>query len=277
MEEYDDLENGPDENGSINLSYNEWTEMPEELYEEYKDRLLILNLSHNRLLEVSDHIGKLILLKELCVSNNCIESIDPCIGKCIRLRKLDISHNLVRKIPKEISKCVLLDTLLLHNNNLTRITDDISELQALERLDLRNNKRLHHISPKISSIPCLNEVPCDGNMNLDQTIPKAMLTKSNLVLWTLRLHQRYNDKIQNLKGIYNRVESATVDLEMKKIEIQRQLLKLQDEVEKLRFERPIDYVEWKQQFFTSMQQMRQKFKALKFRVHPTEKETKLSS
>jgi hypothetical protein len=107
-------------------------------------------------------------------------------------------------------------------------------------------------------------------MNLDQTIPKAMLSKSNLVLWTLRLHQRYNDKIRTLKCIYNGVESATVDLEVKKIEIQRQLSKLHDEVEKLRFERPIDYVEWKQNFFMSMQQMRQKFKAWKFRVYPTE-------
>lgn len=271
MEEYDDLENGPDEHGSINLSYNEWNEMPEELYEEYKDRILKLNLSHNRLLEVSHHLGKLILLKELCVSNNCIESIDPCIGKCVRLRKLDVSHNLLREVPKEISKCVLLDTLLLHNNKLTCITDDISNLQALEQLDLRENTHLYYISPKISSIPCLKSVPCDGNDNLESMIPKGMRTNSDLVLWILRLHQAYADKIQHLKSIYYSTESTAIDLEVEKNEIQRQLLNLHNEVEKLRLDRPTFYIEWKRNFFTSINQKIQNVKEWKSRVFPIEK------
>jgi len=271
MEEYDDLENGPDENGSINLSYNDWDEMPIELFEEYKDRLLTLNLSHNRLLEVSHHLGKLILLKELRISNNVIESIDPCIGNCIRLRKLDVSHNRLREIPNEISRCVLLDTLLLRNNKLTCVTDAISYLPALEILDLRENFHLHNISPKLSSIPCLKSIPCDGNENLEPIIPRSMLTNSDLILWMLKIHHRYIDRIQDLKDNYYGIESMAAELEVKKNDIQRELSKLQNEVEELRVDRPIGYLEWKRQVSNYIERKKQTLKILKSRVFPSEK------
>lgn len=271
MEEYDDLENGPDENGSINLSYNDWDEMPLELYEEYKDRILALNLSHNRLLEVSHHLGKLILLKELCVSNNAIESIDPCIGNCIRLRKLDVSHNRLREIPNEISRCVLLDTLLLRNNKLTCVTDAISYLPALENLDLRENFHLYYISPKISSIPCLKSIPCDGNENLESMIPKNMLTNSDLILWMLKLHHRYIDRIEDLKNKYYVIESIAAELELKRNDIQCKLSKLHNEVEELRIDRPIGYLEWKRQVSNYIKSKKQTLNILKSRVFPNEK------
>ena len=108
MEEYDDLTLGPNQDGSLNLSYNDWQDMPHELYQMYRDRLLSLNLSNNRLFRVSNHIEKLTLLKELNVTHNRIETIDLAIGKCIRLRKLDVSSNFLQCLPLELSNCRML-------------------------------------------------------------------------------------------------------------------------------------------------------------------------
>ena len=109
MEEYDDLDQGPKEDGSFNLSYNDWRVVPFDLCQRYSDRLLYLNLSNNNLEEITEEIGSLILLKELNLSHNKLKKIDEAMGKCIRLRKLDVSHNQLISIPeKVISQCKFL-------------------------------------------------------------------------------------------------------------------------------------------------------------------------
>lgn len=108
MEEYNDFSRGPDDEGKLTLSYDDWTNLPKELCDEYTDRLLFLNLSYNKLSDISGDIGKLILLKELNVSHNQIIKLDPAIGSCIRLRRLDVSHNRIVSLPVDISHCTLL-------------------------------------------------------------------------------------------------------------------------------------------------------------------------
>jgi Leucine-rich repeat (LRR) protein len=109
MEEYDDLEQGPNEDGSFNLSYNDWHIIPYDLCEEYRDRLIYLNLSNNNLVEITAQIGNLSLLKELNLSHNKLKTIDVALGQCIRLRKLDLSYNELLSIPVEvILQCKLL-------------------------------------------------------------------------------------------------------------------------------------------------------------------------
>ena len=114
MEEYDDLAQGPDEAGSFNLSYNDWRVMPYDLCKEYSNRLLYLNLSNNNLVEITEEIGSLTLLKELNLSHNNLTKIGKAMGRCIRLRKLDLSYNELVSIPIEvISQCKLLVSTLL--------------------------------------------------------------------------------------------------------------------------------------------------------------------
>ena len=109
MEEYDDLSSGPDKDGIFNLSYNEWTIIPYDRCNVYSDRLLYLNLSHNNIVEISDKIASLTLLKEINLSHNALRKIDRAMGKCIRLRKIDVSNNHLVSIPAEIlSNCKML-------------------------------------------------------------------------------------------------------------------------------------------------------------------------
>ena len=108
MEEYDDLSEGPNKDGKLNLSYNNWDEMPHELFELYRSQLLGLSLSHNRILQVSNQIGKLTLMRELDLSHNQIEKIDPAIGNLLRLRKLNLSNNALTALPTELCNCQMM-------------------------------------------------------------------------------------------------------------------------------------------------------------------------
>ena len=58
-------------------------ELPDQLFE-FSSRLLTLDLSHNKLVEVEADFGKLNLLSTLKLNNNLITSIHPNIGMCIR-------------------------------------------------------------------------------------------------------------------------------------------------------------------------------------------------
>ena len=108
MEEYDDLTAGPHDDGSLNLSYNDYEDMPHELFDLFYDRLLHLNLSYNGLTKISKNIQKLVLLKELNLSHNQIDFIDPAISCCVRLRRLNVSCNNLTTLPAELSHCRLL-------------------------------------------------------------------------------------------------------------------------------------------------------------------------
>lgn len=116
MEEYDDLSQGPNNDGSFNLSYNDFHTIPYDLCQDYHNRLIYLNLSHNKIVEITDQIGSLTLLKEINLSHNALKLIHIAIGKCIRLRKIDFSHNQLLSIPAEvISKCSLMVGTPLQN------------------------------------------------------------------------------------------------------------------------------------------------------------------
>ena len=57
MEEYDELSAGPNEEGTLDLSHNAWAELPDQLFG-FASRILTLDLSHNKLLEVEADFGK---------------------------------------------------------------------------------------------------------------------------------------------------------------------------------------------------------------------------
>jgi len=110
MEDYDELERGPDKDGSLDLSHNGWRELPSELYDIHGPSVIILNFSHNRLPQLLGNrlSVDLVLLKELNVSHNAIERIDPALGRCIRLRKLNLSFNRIRSLPSELCGCTMM-------------------------------------------------------------------------------------------------------------------------------------------------------------------------
>ena len=83
MEEYDNLSQGPSNDGTLDLSHNTWKSLPPEL-NDFTQTLLHLDLKNNQLTNI-ESIGNLILLRSLDVSFNQLSTITESIGKCIRL------------------------------------------------------------------------------------------------------------------------------------------------------------------------------------------------
>jgi Leucine-rich repeat (LRR) protein len=243
METYDDLSNGPNPDGSLNLSYNQWEQIPTVLYELHRHQLTKLSLSHNKFSSISNQIQQLLLLQELDLSNNEIRTIDGSIGQCIRLRKLNLEHNKLTELPKEIGQnCFMLQSLLLNDNDLVSLPDLV--LPALETLDLRNNN-LQTLSSKLSCIITLRNIPCDGNTDLTSSIPLDMQLDSELVLFALRLQETYKSKVESRIKKYQEIEAIAKGTELEKLRLNFELETLQDFADTLRRDRPLKYIELK--------------------------------
>jgi len=255
MESYDDLSKGPNPDGSLNLSYDQWEQIPTGIYELYRHQLTKLSLSHNKLSSVSKQIQQLLLLQDLDLSNNEIRTIDGSIGQCIRLRKLNLEHNKLTEIPKEIGQnCFMLQSLFLNDNDLDSLPDLV--LPALETLDLRNNN-LQTLPSKLSCIETLRNIPCNGNSDLT-TIPLDMQSDSELVLWALRLQETYKSKVESRTKKYQEIEAIAKEKELEKLRLNLELEKLRDFAETLRRDRPLKYVELKESALQFVSQSRER-------------------
>lgn len=222
MESYDDLADGTVPELSLLLNHEQMDHIPKDLYELYKHRLkqmTSISLSHNKLSYVSGYMQQL-----------------------TRLQELDLSHNTIRTLPKEIGQhCIMLRSLLLHDNALVSLPD--LALHVLETLDLRNNN-LQNISSKLSSIETLKNIPCDGNLELN-TIPVDMRSDSALVLWTLRLQETHQSKIDGNMQRYEEIEAIAKITELEKMQLHLDLKRLQDSVDILKRERPVKWIKLK--------------------------------
>lgn len=242
MEDYDDLAAGPDEQGQLNLSYNSWRVMPDELFG-FRTRLIKLNISHNKLEEISSQFGTLVLLQELDVSYNCVTSLDASIGKCIRLRNLNISHNELTSLPAAISECVMLETLMCGNNKIETVPPDIGKLPTLYTLELQNNE-LTFLPSVIGAIPTIKEVRCEGNPSLEM-IPPKLRADSNTIIWCLRLHKSYEDRIKTNLTSYKEVKFRLREGTESNLRLQENLIELSQKVKELEIERPYKYLAFK--------------------------------
>lgn len=107
MEDYHDIESGPDTNGCLNLAFHKWKTMPTALFS-FAMSLKILDLSHNRISDLPREFGSLVAIRELNLSYNKLVQIDA-VSMLNRLRSLNVSHNLLSSIPKDLfSRCTML-------------------------------------------------------------------------------------------------------------------------------------------------------------------------
>lgn len=76
MEEFDDLVPEPDSKGGVDMSDQGWKKLDDMVWK-MGLRIMSLNVSFNKIVELPEQIGDLVLLKELNVANNALEvSID---------------------------------------------------------------------------------------------------------------------------------------------------------------------------------------------------------
>jgi Leucine-rich repeat (LRR) protein len=107
MEDYHEIEHGPDMKGCLNLAFHQWHKLPTALFS-FGMSLKILDLSHNRVPNLPSDFGNLVAIRELNLSYNKLVQIDA-VSMLNRLQRLNVSHNLLSSIPKDIfSHCTML-------------------------------------------------------------------------------------------------------------------------------------------------------------------------
>jgi len=115
---------------------NRLREVPPEVFTAFPN-LQWLDLSKNRLVEISPNIGLLKNLKKLILFKNKIETLPAEIGELENLQELIINQNELVSLPMEIGNLKKLRYLDMWSNNITRLPGSIAELYALEEVDLR--------------------------------------------------------------------------------------------------------------------------------------------
>jgi hypothetical protein len=83
-------------------------------------------------------------------------------------------------------------------------------------------------------------------------IPKAMRGESQLVLWTLKLHQIYKDQTKKLKEDYLDIETNSKSILTKGLLLEEERLRLEEEVAALEREKPVEYMIKKENFLLFM-------------------------
>lgn len=121
-----------------------------------------LDLSNNKLTQISPAIGSFGHIDQLNLSNNKLQSLPQEIAELVNLESLDLSSNKLKIFPKQISEMIGLKSLNLSNNKLESLPQEISKMVNLKSLDLSNN-RFKNVTTFIKNLGDLDYINLSGN------------------------------------------------------------------------------------------------------------------
>jgi len=107
-------------------------QIPENIYN--LKELKILDLSLNKLRDISRSIGKLKYLEILYISHNLLSKLPKSVRRLKFLRELYLSNNQLTIIPKSIGNLLMLQTLHVCENKVVSIPKSIKNLSLLKDL-----------------------------------------------------------------------------------------------------------------------------------------------
>lgn len=121
----------------LNLSGNELTTVPEQLFE--FSSLRYLYLGGNRIRQISRNIWKMKNLHILSLGGNQLTEVPSTVGQLKMLSALILCDNQIEVIPASIAYLNNLKSLLLHKNRIKTLPPEIVTLRNLSELSLRDN------------------------------------------------------------------------------------------------------------------------------------------
>ncbi len=248
MEEYDELEAGPSNDGCLDLSHATWGTFPPELVA-FSNTLLRLNLKNNRMTSIPQCISNLTLLQTLDISLNQIDYIDQGIGKCIRLRTLNVSSNRLKTLPTSLGDCVMLEKIIANKNELQSLPESLVDLITISLINVRDNK-LKSIPLGLCRVPTLKQFLCEGNVDL--TVPATMTDNRDLLFHCLEVQLKYKEIIA---AKTNHRDELQVDADKLHDELNNAancISELEKDVSSLEKERPDVYIRRKGRFVELM-------------------------
>ncbi|KAH8251819.1 hypothetical protein KR038_008993 [Drosophila bunnanda] len=152
----------------LNVSHNKLKQLPRETYS--LPELRHLNISYNQFNELDPDISDLHMLEFLDAGHNNIQSLPGGIGFLVRLTALLLPYNHIKELPPDLVNMRSLQKLDLMQNDLTCLPEDMGLLRKLECLYLQHNDILE--LPNFEGNEALSELHASNNFIM--TVPKAM-------------------------------------------------------------------------------------------------------
>lgn len=236
MEEYDDLVPDPGEEGIMDMSHRGW-KVADKVVWELGKRVLVLNLSFNKIQVLPEEIELLILLRDFNCEHNHIEEIPLGLTRCRRLRQLIMRDNNLTKIPPELGKCVMLEEIYLNGNRITEIPDTIAKCDVLNTLDCRNNK-LDTVPPDIGAIITMRHLLLSGNDSLNHVIPTYLLDDAKMCIFILKIQYNHREEIRDLNRLNIELELQAKTKEERNLRIKDELIIAQEDYNRLKEQFP---------------------------------------
>ncbi len=121
---------------SLNLSHNRLTELPESIGRMGSPLALILD--RNRLEFLPESIGRLTALRELTVPGNRLHGLSDSLGDLLDLEKLDVGFNRLSDLPESLGRLPLEQLFINGMPELREIPPVVFAMASLEELRLNN-------------------------------------------------------------------------------------------------------------------------------------------
>ncbi|URD95100.1 LRR repeats and ubiquitin-like domain-containing protein [Musa troglodytarum] len=121
-----------------------------------------LDLTNNKINEVTPEISRLVNMQRLVLADNLIESLPTTIGVLRSLKVLILDGNRVTDLPDELGSLYRLERLSITGNSLTCLPKNIGDLRNLLLLNVSNNK-LKSLPESIGGCVSLEELQANGN------------------------------------------------------------------------------------------------------------------
>lgn len=107
----------------------------------------------------------------------------------------------------------------------------------------------------------LKQILCHGNEKLSMITP-SMRSDSDLVLWTLKMYQTFQDQLSETRKDYYEVETLTMAYMTESLHSNEEKLKLRESVKQLKEDRPVEYLVRKDKFFNWIHKCNMRVKTL---------------
>lgn len=137
----------------------------------------MLDITHNKLVDIPLEIGSLVNIQRLILSENHLERLPITLGKLQSLKVLAIDDNRLTTLPDELGLLVRLERLSVSHNSLRSLPETIGSLRNLVQLNVSNN-HLTFLPESIGSCFSLEELLANGNSIED--LPLSLCRLVNL-------------------------------------------------------------------------------------------------
>ncbi|KAJ8485412.1 hypothetical protein OPV22_017897 [Ensete ventricosum] len=162
-----------------------------------------LDLTNNKINEVTQEISRLVNMQRLVLADNLIESLPTTIGVLRCLKVLILDGNRVTNLPDELGSLYRLERLSITGNSLICLPKNIGDLHNLLLLNVSNNK-LKSLPQSIGGCVSLEELQANGNF-IDELPPSVcnLLHLKFLSLNNNTIRQLPQNLLKDCKALQN--------------------------------------------------------------------------